>query len=179
MSFVIAIVAVAGVIIGALAFAATKPNTVSFEREVRIAASPDRVFALIDDFHAWKQWSPQDRDDTTFARTFSGATSGVGAVSNWQAKGQGGKGRAEIVESRPGQLVVVNVDFEQPCAVHNVNRFALTPDGSGTHVVWSMRGDSPYILKVMSLFVNMNKMMGQHFEAGLANLKAAAEGRST
>jgi hypothetical protein len=31
------------------------------------------------------------------------------------------------------------------------------------------------MMKVMSLAVNMDKVMGQHFESGLANLKAAAE----
>jgi hypothetical protein len=28
---------------------------------------------------------------------------------------------------------------------------------------------------VMSLFLNMDRMMGRHFETGLANLKAVAE----
>jgi hypothetical protein len=30
-------------------------------------------------------------------------------------------------------------------------------------------------MKVMSVAVNMEKMMGRHFETGLANLKAASE----
>jgi hypothetical protein len=31
------------------------------------------------------------------------------------------------------------------------------------------------MMKLMSVFMNMNHTMGQHFETGLANLKAAAE----
>jgi len=31
------------------------------------------------------------------------------------------------------------------------------------------------MLKVMSVFMNMDRFMGKHFEQGLANLKAAAE----
>jgi hypothetical protein len=38
-----------------------------------------------------------------------------------------------------------------------------------------MRGPSPYIAKVMSVFCNMDTMIGKDFEAGLANLKAATE----
>jgi hypothetical protein len=38
-----------------------------------------------------------------------------------------------------------------------------------------MQGTNAYTMKVMSLVMNMDKMMGQHFESGLANLRAAAE----
>jgi hypothetical protein len=39
-----------------------------------------------------------------------------------------------------------------------------------------MRGPSFFIGKLMSLFVDMDKMVGKDFETGLANLKAATEG---
>ena len=38
-----------------------------------------------------------------------------------------------------------------------------------------MYGPSAYITKVMGLFFNMDNMIGKDFEAGLADLKAAAE----
>jgi hypothetical protein len=38
-----------------------------------------------------------------------------------------------------------------------------------------MEGPSPFIAKVLGLFVNMDRMIGGDFETGLANLKAAAE----
>ena len=166
---------VAVAIAGALAFATTKPDTMSIQRETTIDASPERVFALIDDFHNWKQWAPQDMDPNAITHTFSGLPSGVGAVSTWEGKGQIGKGRAEITQSTPGRLVVVRVDFERPFVAHNENRYVLMPEGSGTHVTWSMHGTNPYLAKVMSLVMNMDTMMGKHFETGLANLKAAAE----
>jgi hypothetical protein len=31
------------------------------------------------------------------------------------------------------------------------------------------------MMKLMSVFMNMDRMMGKHFEAGLENLKAVAE----
>ena len=34
---------------------------------------------------------------------------------------------------------------------------------------------TPFIMKVMHVFMNMDKMMGKDFEAGLANLKTVAE----
>lgn len=38
-----------------------------------------------------------------------------------------------------------------------------------------MQGTIVYLMKVMGLFVNMDRSMGEHFETGLRNLKAAAE----
>jgi hypothetical protein len=38
-----------------------------------------------------------------------------------------------------------------------------------------MRGQNIFIGKVMSIFVDMDKMVGKDFEKGLQNLKAASE----
>jgi hypothetical protein len=38
-----------------------------------------------------------------------------------------------------------------------------------------MYGPSSFIFKVMGMFMNMDKMIGDDFAAGLANLKALAE----
>jgi hypothetical protein len=38
-----------------------------------------------------------------------------------------------------------------------------------------MHGPNPFIGKLMQVFVSMDRMVGKDFEAGLANLKAAAE----
>ncbi len=46
-----------------------------------------------------------------------------------------------------------------------------------TKVIWTMQGSNLYVMKVMSIFVNMDRVMGKHFESGLNNLKKAAENR--
>jgi hypothetical protein len=38
-----------------------------------------------------------------------------------------------------------------------------------------MYGPSPFLSKVMQVFMNFDRMIGRDFEEGLANLKAAAE----
>ena len=38
-----------------------------------------------------------------------------------------------------------------------------------------MTGSSPFMFRLMGLFMNMDRMIGKDFEAGLANLKKAAE----
>jgi hypothetical protein len=39
-----------------------------------------------------------------------------------------------------------------------------------------MVGAATYMTKLMSVFLNMDKMIGTDFEAGLASMKAVAEG---
>jgi hypothetical protein len=38
-----------------------------------------------------------------------------------------------------------------------------------------MSGPMPYVSRLMTIFVSMDKMVGKDFEGGLANLKALAE----
>ena len=42
-------------------------------------------------------------------------------------------------------------------------------------VTWKWNGTNVYMLKIMSVFVGMDAMMGKHFEAGLGSLKSLAE----
>jgi carbon monoxide dehydrogenase subunit G len=163
------------VIASILVFAATKPNTFRVERSIEIEAAPEKVFPLINDFHQWPQWAPQDREDPAMKRTYSGDESGVGAISDWSGMGQTGAGRMTITESEAPVLVTVQADWRRPFVTRNINQFRLEPQGNVTRVTWSMQGKNLYMMKVMGIFVNMDKMMGRHFEDGLANLKSAAE----
>ncbi|HEV3244307.1 MAG TPA: SRPBCC family protein [Chthoniobacterales bacterium] len=163
------------VLIGILGFAATKPNTLNIQRVADIKAPPERIFALINDFHNWQAWAPQDKMDSTMKRTFGGIVSGKGASSEWVSKGNAGSGRMEIIESTPPFKVTVRVDFVKPFEAHNINEFTLEPMDDMTRVTWAMHGTKPYIAKVMSIFLNMDRMLGKHFEAGLYSLKTLSE----
>lgn len=163
------------VIAGILALAARKPDTFTLERSVLVNAPPEKVFALIDDFHRWDAWSPWEKIDPSMKRTFSGAERGKGAVYAWQGDGKAGAGRMEITESTPPSKVAIKLDFTKPIEASNTVEFALVPQGNATKVTWAMRGPSPFISKVMQVFVSMDDMVGKDFEAGLAAVKRAAE----
>jgi uncharacterized protein YndB with AHSA1/START domain len=168
-------IAVAVLIVAVLGFAATQPDTFQIERSLTIKATPEKIFPLINDFHNWPRWAPQDKEDPSMKRTYSGAEKGAGAVSDWSSSGSAGRGRMSITESVASRRISVAVDWVKPFEAHNVNVFTLIPDGASTQVTWSMQGTNAYMMKVMSVFVNMDRMMGKHFEAGLQNLKVAAE----
>ncbi len=170
---VIAII-IAVVLAAVLIYAATRPNIFIIQRTTSIDAPAARIHPLINDFHQWKQWSPYETKDPAMTRTFSGAASGKGSVYAWQGDKNVGTGRMEIIDTSSSK-VTVDLQFITPFKAHNTAEFSLVPNGDATRVTWAMRGPLPFIGKVMHLFINMDRMVGNDFEAGLANLKTVSE----
>lgn len=162
-------------VIAVLIVASRKPDTFRIERRTRINAPPEKVFALINDFHSWPLWSPWEERDPAMNRVHSGAPAGTGDAYAWEGNKQVGKGRMEIIESTPPSRVLIKLDFLAPFEAHNTADFMLSSDNGGTTVVWAMYGPAIFMTKVMSVFCSMDKMVGKDFEEGLANMKAAAE----
>jgi uncharacterized protein YndB with AHSA1/START domain len=171
----IAALVLGGLLAALLVYASTKPARLHVQRSATITASRETVFALVDDLRQWPAWSHQDKADPSMARTYGAPSRGKGATSEWKSKGRGGEGRMQIVESVAPSRVVIKVDFARPFKASNTNEFTLDAAGEATKVTWAWDGTNVYTLKVMSVFVGMDKMMGKHFEKGLANLKALAE----
>lgn len=165
------------IVVVVLLIASTKPATFRIERSTSIAAPPEAVYPLIDDFHHWGEWSPWERLDPNLKRTFSGAPSGKGAIYEWEGTPKVGSGRMEILQASAPESVKIQLDFLKPFEAHNTAEFTLRPDGSGTRVKWAMYGPNPLMMRVMKLFMNMEGMIGKDFDAGLANMKGAAEGK--
>ena len=167
--------AVVALVAALLLYAATRPDTFRVERSVTIQAPPDKVFALINDFHQWERWSPWEDIDPAIRRSYSGAASGKGAVYEWSGNNEVGHGRMEIVESSAPDKAVLQIHFIKPFEARNTVEFTLAAQGGATTVTQAMYGPSPFISKVMGLFFSMDKMVGQKYEEGLARLKAITE----
>lgn len=168
---VLVVVAVAGILL----LAASRPDDFRVARSTRIQAPPGAIFPLIDDLHRFGTWSPYENKDPAMRRAFSGPPAGKGAIYEFDGNSQVGKGRLEIVESAPPSKVAIRLDMLEPFEGHNLVEFSLAPAGDATEVTWAMTGPMPFISKVMCLFIDMDRMVGTDFEAGLASLKAAAE----
>lgn len=168
-------VALAVLVAGVLIVAATRPDTFRVQRSTGINAPPEKIFALIGDFDRWGAWSPYEKKDPAMKRTRSGPAAGKGAAYAWEGNKDVGMGRMEIADATPPSKVTIKLDFTKPFEAHNIVEFTLVPTGDGTQVTWAMHGPQLYIGKVMGLFIDIDKMVGADFEAGLANLKTAAE----
>lgn len=138
-----------------LIYAATRPDAFRIERSTSIKAPPEKVFALINDFHQWEAWSPWEKIDPEIKRTYSGALSGKGAVYAWSGNKDIGQGRMEIIESSSPASVVLKLDFITPFEAHNTVEFTLVAQGNSTTVTQAMYGPSPFISKLMGLFFSM------------------------
>lgn len=170
----IIVVAVSAVLV----LAATKPDTFRVERAAEISAPPEKVFALINDFSRWSEWSPWEKKDPAMKKTLSGAPSGTGARYAWEGNDDVGQGRMEIAASVPPSKVAIKLDFTKPFEAHNNVEFSIVPSGDGTRITWAMQGPTPFFAKIIHVFIDMDRMVGQDFEAGLARLKALAEQQS-
>jgi uncharacterized protein YndB with AHSA1/START domain len=158
-----------------LAFAATKPDSFRVQRTASIKAPPEKIFPLISDLKSWAAWSPWEKIDPAMKRTHSGAPSGKGAVYAWEGNREIGAGRMEILDAAAPARVTIRLEFVKPFEAQNFAEFTLQPQGEATDVTWAMYGPSTYLSKLMSVFCDMDSMIGANFETGLANLKAAAE----
>ena len=163
------------VLAGLLGLAVTRPSQFRVQRSARIKAPPSKIFSYLDDFHRWGEWSPWEKLDPALKREYSGAARGKGAAYAWEGNRKVGQGRMEIVDLSAPNKLTVKLDFLQPFEAHNTAEFTLAPDGDATEVTWAMYGPSPFVTKVMGVFIDMNKLVGKDFESGLANLKALAE----
>lgn len=171
----IILIVIVVLIAGILGFAATKPDTFRVERRAAIKAPPEKVYALIADFKQWGAWSPWEKKDPAMKRTFGTTTAGKGAHYAWEGDKNVGQGSMEIIESVPSSRIALKLDFLKPFEAHNTVEFTLAAQGDTTNVTWAMQGPVPYFAKIIHVFINMDSMVGKDFEAGLANLKAAAE----
>lgn len=168
---IVAVILIAGLLV----LASTKPDTFRVERSTTVKAPADKVFPLINDFRTWTSWSPYEKKDPAMKRTFSATTSGKGAVYAWEGNKEIGQGSMEITDATSPSKVTLKLDFVKPFEAHNIVDFTLQPQGDSTKVTWAMHGPAPFISKVMQVLINMDKMVGDDFEAGLANLKSVAE----
>jgi len=158
-----------------LLFAATKPDTFRVQRATSIKAPPEKIFPYVNDFRSFGSWSPYEKKDPNMKRKYSGPESGKGAVYDFEGDGNVGSGRLEITDSSIPGKVAMKLDFVKPFETHNLIEFTMVAKGDSTEVTWAMNGPVPYVAKIMHVFFNMDRMIGNDFEAGLANLKAIAE----
>ena len=170
IALVLVVVVFAGVV-------AMQPGEFRVERSTTIAAAPAEVFAHVNDFHKWDAWSPWAKIDPNAKESFEGAPAGEGAILKWSGNSDVGEGSMTLTESRPPEFIRIKLDFVRPFEDTSTVEFHFKESDSQTQVTWSMYGKNNFIAKAMCLFMNMDKMIGDKYEEGLASMKAVVEGK--
>jgi hypothetical protein len=96
----------------------------------------------------------------------------------WDGNDKVGQGKMTLAESKPDELVKINVDFVRPFEGSSTSQFAFKPDGDQTAVTWTMESHHNFLAKAMCLVFNGRKMMQGEMDKGLANMKSVVEGTS-
>ncbi len=147
---------------------------VHVERSAKIAASPTTLYAVLNSFEKFDQWSPWADLDPNVKVEKSGPAAGVGAHYAWHGNADVGAGSQEIIATTPESLVQIRLIFEgfdQP----SITSYTIKPDGNGGLVTWAMDSDlgSNPVNRYFGLM--MDKYIGQDYEKGLLRLKTLAE----
>lgn len=108
------LIVAAVLIVALLGFAATRPDTLVVSRSATINTPPEKVYAIVADFHRWVEWSPYEVRDPSMKRTLSGAAQGLGAVYEWDGNKDVGAGRMEIIDAPAPQKLTMKLDFLRP-----------------------------------------------------------------
>lgn len=166
------------VIVGVLlVVVARQPDTFRVERSRTIDAPVAVVFAQVNDYRLWQQWSPWAKLDPAMQVSYEGPATGVGAVQRWRGNSQVGEGSSTIVESRPDELIRMRLEFLKPFKANNEAVFTFVPVEDQVRVTWAMTGPKNLLFKAMHMVMDVDKMCGQAFEEGLQELEVQARQR--
>ncbi len=169
----IGLVVVAMAILG---YGLTLPDEFRVERSATIAAPPAVVFEHVNDFHKWEAWSPWAKLDPHAKNSFEGPDAGEGAIFRWDGNDDVGTGAMTITAVTPGERIVMRLDFEKPMKDTSTSEFTFAPQGDKALVSWSMTGKHQSVIgKLICRAMNMEKMIGDKFDEGLASLSRVAE----
>jgi Polyketide cyclase / dehydrase and lipid transport len=169
------LIIVAVVIAIFLGIVALRPSEFHIERSIAISASSTDIFEQVNSLKKGLVWSPWVDLDHEAKYVFEGPDEGVGATNAWVGNKAAGEGRQTIIESRPGELVRIRLEFKKPFESTCMSAFVLKTQGNQTMVTWSIDGKNNFVARAFCLFMNMDKSIGGEFEKGLGRLKTLLE----
>ena len=153
----------------------TRPDKYHVERSATINAPAAAVFAQVSDLKNWAAWSPWEARDPNMKKSFEGTPGSVGHTQQWSGNSEVGKGTLAITAVKANTHVAFELEFVEPFASVADTAFEIQEKGGSCSVTWSMDGDNDFMGKAMSLFMDMDGMIGGDYEQGLANLKNVVE----
>src|SRR4051812_19322368 len=105
------LIVLAVAVVGLVGFISTRADSFTVQRSATIQAPADIVFAKVNDFHKWGEWSPWEKLDPNMKRNFTGANTGLDAIYEWTGNKDVGQGRMTIQESKANELVRIRLEF--------------------------------------------------------------------
>lgn len=158
-----------------LSYVATRDGKFHYERSGVINASPDKIYPFLSNLKMGMMWSPFEQKDPGMKRNFVGPVDQVGSIYEFEGNSDVGAGKLEFLKMTPNESVDLKLTMTKPFYGENIIQYKLTPEASGTRFTWTMSGDGGYLSKLMSVFIDCEKMIGSEFAKGIENLKVLVE----
>lgn len=165
----------AGLVLLVLLLYLLAPATYDVSRTVELQVAPGETFEYLKYLKNQDEWSPWGRKDPAMKKGFRGTDGTVGAVSTWEGNKQVGAGEQEITRIDPDRRIETKLRFLKPWKSTSDAYLEVEPVPGGSLVRWGFRGSNGFPMRLMLLFMSMDKMVGKDFEEGLSNLKARLE----
>lgn len=160
-------------IVGVASVGMIVPDEARVERSIVIQAPKERLYALVSDFHNWRQWSP-----------FTGAVDivgeGVGQTLRWaDASPPLVSGEQVVSRLAPGERIDTVLRY-RPMRAGEAS-LALSQTADGVRAVWSfethLRKDVAAWRQPFAAYeaLILRRQIGAAYAQGLKNLKRVAE----
>lgn len=147
------------------------PDIAKVERQVRIAAPLETVFAQVNDIDKHEAWNPWKLADPDLQFQFGQIRQGVGASYQWSSDGSG-EGGLQIVESIPHSLIRTKLDFGSNGSGHGLWTFQL--EEGLVELRWELELQAGNVVgRYSGLFID--KILGKQIQKGLDALRGQAE----
>lgn len=150
------------------------PRTRHVERSVAIGAPACVVFAQVNGFRNFNDWSPFVAVMPDASYSFEGPDFGVGAKIRWEAAGPDADvGSQTIVASTPYERVDIELDLGAEGDAQSA--FLLAEENGATLLTWAF--DTDFGLDIPGRYwgIFLDRQLGPLYAQGLANLKRIAE----
>ena len=161
-------------VLGFVGYASTRPDMIVVERSRVIDASAAQVHPHLADYRNFVEWSPWSDRDPNQTTTFSEPSSGPEAWYSWDGNDDVGAGRMDTTLVEP-MRIEQDLTFTRPFESKAQVVYTLSEVDDGTQVTWTMNQPADLMMKTMTIFMDMDAMIGADFDKGLDSLKARVE----
>ncbi|QDK39325.1 SRPBCC family protein [Bdellovibrio sp. NC01] len=158
-----------------IVFIATRAPHFHYERSGVINAPAEKIFPYLSTFQGGHAWSPFERIDPNMKMKVIGDDGKVGTVMEFDGNKDAGSGKLEILKITPSTEVDMRLIMVKPFPADNLIEYRLTPEGTGTKLTWSMSGENGFFGKMITVFIDCDKMIGDQMNQGIKNLKEVVE----
>lgn len=147
------------------------PKNAKMNSSIDIKASPEIVFDQVENLRNWDNWAPWHISDSSIVFNYGDVVSGIGASYEWTSANSG-NGKVTIVESKPTNKLVSNMDFGKLGIAKS--GWTFNKGAAGTMVTWDFNKDQLTYFERYFMLLFKNNMI-KTLETGLKKLKETSE----